>query len=78
MRATSFTNRPRILVGRPKPCTQQLITGEDVQGQIAVAVVIAVEESLRLMAVQRDVRGIQIERDLGRWRGMRFQVEIDQ
>ena len=55
----------RILVGRPEPRAQQLVTGKDVQRQIAVAVVIAVEEPLRLMAVQRDIGGIQIQHDLG-------------
>ena len=56
--------RRRILVGRPEPRAQQLIAGEDVQRQIAVAVVVAVEEALRLMAVERDVGRVQIEHDL--------------
>src|ERR1035438_7106049 len=45
----------RVLVGRPEPRTQQLVTREDIQRQIAVAVVVAMEETLRLMAVDRDV-----------------------
>jgi hypothetical protein len=38
-----------------------LIAGEDVQRQIAVAVVIAVKEALRLMAVDGNVGGVQID-----------------
>ena len=64
------TARSRILVGRPQPRTQQLVTGEDIQRQIAVAVVVAVEEPLRLMAVERDVGGVQVEHDL-RWAARR-------
>jgi hypothetical protein len=45
----------RILVGWPEPRSQQLVAREDVQGQITVAVAIAMEEALRLMAVERDV-----------------------
>ena len=64
--AAHFFNRTgsRVLVGRPQPRTQQLVAGEDVQRQIAVAVVVAVEEALRLMAVERDVGRVQIEHDL--------------
>jgi len=47
-------------------------------GQIAVAVVIAVEEALRLMAVDGDVGGVQIEHDLFRRRGLRLQIDIHQ
>ena len=57
--------RSRILVGRPQPRAQQLVAGEDVQRQIAVAVVVAMEEALRLMAVERDVGGVQVQHDLG-------------
>ena len=67
-----------MLVGRPQPRTQQQVAGENVQRQIAVAVVVAVEEPFRLMAVNRDVGGVQVEHDLGRGRGVRFQVEVNQ
>jgi hypothetical protein len=43
---------------------------EHIERQIAVAVVIAVEETLFLMPVQRVVGGVEIERNLrrrGRW-----------
>ena len=40
-----------VLVGRPQTRAQQLVAGEDIQRQIAVAAVVAVEETLRLMAV---------------------------
>ena len=68
----------RVLVGRPQPRAQQLIAGEDVQRQVTVAVVVAVEEALRLMAVERDVGRIQIKHDLFRRRSVRLQIEIDQ
>jgi hypothetical protein len=38
-----------------------------VQRQIAVVGVVAVEEALRLVPVERDVGGIQIEHDLSGW-----------
>jgi hypothetical protein len=68
----------RILIGRPQPCTQQLVAGEDVQRQIAVAVVVAVEEALRLMAIQRDVGRIQVKHDLIGCRRMRFDIEVSE
>ena len=68
----------RILVGRPQPSAQQLVAGEDIQRQIAVAVVVAVEEALRLMAVKRDIGGVQIEHDLARRRGVRLNEKIRQ
>jgi hypothetical protein len=58
----------RILVGRSEAGAQQLITGENIMRQIAVAVVIAMEEALRLMTIERDVSGVQIEHDLV-WHG---------
>ena len=51
---------------------------EDVERQIAVAVVVAVEEAAFLMAVQRIVGRIEIEHDLfGRF-AMRIEKQIDQ
>ena len=50
---------------------------EDVQRQIAVAVVIAVKEAALLMAVQRIVGGVEIEGDLWRWRRMGIEKQVD-
>jgi predicted ATP-dependent protease len=55
-----------ILVGRPQARAQQLVAREDIQRQIAVAAVVAVEEALRLMAVKRNVGGVQVQHDLFR------------
>ncbi len=62
-----------IDVGAPQLRRQQMAAAEDVQRQIAVAVVVAVEEAAFLMAVQRIVGGIEVERDLRRrpWHGRR-------
>ena len=63
-------------VGRPEPRAQQLIAGEDVERQVAVAVVVAMEEPLRLMAVERDVGCIQIEHDLVGRLGVRLDEQV--
>ena len=78
--AACFLNRTRgrILVGRTEPCTEQLVAGEDIQRQITVAVVVAMEEPLRLMAGQRDVGRIQIKHHLAGHDGMRLDVEVYQ
>ncbi len=79
MRLTSSTEPAAASwLDRPEPRAQQLVAGENVQRQIAVAVVIAMKEPLRLMAVERDVGRVQIEHDLLRRRGVRFQVEVRQ
>jgi len=65
-----------VHIRRPQPRAQQLIAGEDVQGQVAVAVVVAVKKPLRLMAVERDVGRIQIEHDLLRRRSVRLDEQI--
>ena len=85
------TTRSRIPVGRTQPRTQQLVACEDIQRQVAVAVVVAVpphgrrpvrgdpgEEPLRLMAVERDVGGVQVEHDLGGRRVVRLDEKIRQ
>ena len=50
---------------------------EDVQRQIAIAVIIAVKEAPFLMAVQRVVGGVEVENDLLGRLPMRFQEQID-
>ena len=65
-------------VRAPQLGRQQMAAAEHVERQVAVAVVIAVEEPAFLMAVQRIVRGIEIEDDLLRRLPMRVQEQIDE
>ena len=65
-------------VGPAQLGRQQMPAAEDVERQIAVAVVVAVEEAAFLMPVQRIVGGVEIEDDLRRRRGMRVEEEIDE
>ena len=53
-----------------------MLAGEDIERQVAVAVVVAMKEPLRLMAVERDVGRIQIEHDLVRHGGVRLDKQI--
>ena len=53
-----------------------MVAAEGVERQIAVAVVIAVEEPPLLVPVQGVVRGVQVEDDLLRWLGVRFQEQV--
>ena len=68
----------RIQVGAPQLGEEQMAAAEHVERQIAVAVVIAVEEPPLLLAVQRIIRRIEVENDpFGRSR-MRLQEQVDQ
>ena len=51
-------------VRRPEPGRQQMPAAEHIERQIAVAVVIAVEEPALLMAMQRVLGGVEVENDL--------------
>jgi hypothetical protein len=51
---------------------------EDVERQIAVAAVVAVEEPAFLLAVERIVRGVEVEHDLLRSAFVRFEEELDE
>ena len=51
---------------------------EDVERQVAVAVVVAVEEPAFLLPVQRIIGGIEIERDLRRGFGVGIKEQIDE
>jgi hypothetical protein len=65
-------------VGAPGLGGQQVAAAEDVQRQMAVAVVVAMEEAPFLVAVERIVRGIEIEDDpLGRPR-LSLQEQADE
>ena len=65
-------------IGAPQLGRQQMPAAEDVERQVAVAVVIAVEEPAFLMAMQRIVGRIEIEHDLP-WRlRVRLEEQIDE
>jgi len=65
-------------VGTPLPRQQHVPAAEHVERQIAVPVVVAVEEAAFLAAVQRDVGIVEIEHDLPRRALMRLEEKIDQ
>ena len=67
-----------IDVGASELGRQQVPAAEDVQRQIAVALVIAMEEPAFLMAVHQIVGGIQVEHDLPRRPGVRLDEQIHQ
>ena len=57
--------------------SQQIPASEDIERQIAVAVVIAEGEAPLLMPVQRVVGGVQVENNLPRRAPVRLQKQID-
>ena len=65
-------------VRAPQPGGQQVVAAENVERQVAVAIVVAMEETPLLMAVDRIVRGVQVERDPRRWLGMGVQEQVDE
>ena len=65
-------------VRRPELGRQQMPAAEHVQRQIAVTVVVAVEEPALLMAVQRIVGGVEVERDLFGRPDVRLEEEVDE
>ena len=67
--------RAGVDVGGAQLGRQQMPAAEHVQRQIAVAVVIAVEEAPLLMPVQRVVGGVEIEDDLLRRSLVRLQEQ---
>src|SRR5437763_17062700 len=64
-------------VGRAQFGGQQMPAAEHIERQIAVVVVIAVEETLFLMPVQRVVGGVEIESDLRRRSQMGIEKQVD-
>ena len=66
IRSSSSTLPAEHPIRRPQLGAQQMLAAEDVQRQIAVIIVVAVEEPPFLVAVQRIVRGIQVQDDLAR------------
>jgi hypothetical protein len=62
----------------PLPGQQQVATAEHVERQVAVLVIIAVEEAAFLPAVKRNVGVVEIEHDLA-WRTLvRLEIKLDQ
>jgi hypothetical protein len=57
---------------------QQVPTAEDVQRQIAIAIVIAMEEPAFLLPVQGIIGGIEIKRDLCRGLGVGIEEQVDE
>jgi hypothetical protein len=70
--------RRRVDVGGPQLRRQQVATAEDVERQIAVATIVAVEEPPFLPAVHRIVGGVEIEDDLLGGRLVRLQEQRDE
>ena len=65
-------------VGAPELGRQQVAAAEDVERQVAVAVVVAVEEPPLLVAVQRVVGGVEVEHDLLRRPVVGVEEEVDE
>ena len=65
-------------VRAPLAGQQQVPTAEHVERQVAVLIVIAVEEPAFLCAVQRNVGVVEIQHDLARCTLMRIKEQIDQ
>ena len=65
-------------VGAPELRREQVATAEDVKRQVAVAVVVTVEEAAFLVAVQRIVGGVEGKDDLLRRFGMRVEKKVDE
>ena len=65
--------RRGVDVRAPELRRQQMPTAEDVERQVTPAVVVAVEESALLMAVQGIVGGVAVENDLLGRRAIRIQ-----
>ena len=55
-----------------------MLAAEDVERQVAIAVIVAVEEPLFLVAVERQIGGIENEHDLPGWVGEGFKEQVDQ
>ena len=79
MRATSST-APALasMFERPELGRQQMPAAEHVKRQVAVAIIVAVEEPAFLMAVQRIVGGVEVEDDLLGRPVVRLEEEVDE
>ena len=63
-------------VRAPQFCRQEMPAAEDIERQVAVTVVVAVEEPALLVAVQRIVGGVEVENDLLGRLAIRVQEDI--
>ena len=68
----------RVPLRLPQARTQKLISAEDVQRQVALAVIVAVGEAPFLFPMQGKVGGVHIQHDFLRRRGVGFQEHLDQ
>ena len=75
-----FLDRPGAGVDArpPQLGDQQMVTAEDIERQVAVAAIVAVEEPALLRAVQRVVSRIQVEHDLLGRRPVRVEEQLDE
>jgi site-specific DNA recombinase len=69
--------RARVLVRLAQARHEQVATAEEVQRQVAVLAVVAVEEAPLLVAVHRIVRGVGVDDDSPRGRIVRLQHQLD-
>ena len=78
--APDFFERPRrgADIGRPQARTQQLVPGENIERQVAIVSVVAVEKAPFLVAVQRVAGGVEIEHDALGLAGLGWDVERGQ
>jgi len=68
----------RIAIRRPQPRAEQMLARKDVERQITIVAAVAVKEAPFLHAMDRIIRRIEIEDDLGRWRGVRLDEHVDE
>src|SRR4051794_27543317 len=62
-------------VGAPQLGAEEMTAAEDVERQVAIAVVVAMEEAALLMPVQRVIGGVKVEDDLPRRCAVRLQEQ---
>ena len=67
-----------ILIRGAQPCAQQMFSAEDVQRQVAVAPVVAVEKPTLLVTVQRIIGRIQVQPNLSRRLAIRLHEYLHQ
>lgn len=65
-------------VGAPQPHSQQVLPAKDIQRQVTVFVIVAVNEAALLTAMQFHIGIVDIQDNFGGRRGVRFQEQIDQ
>src|SRR6266571_9441372 len=63
--------RGSIAVGRTQTRTQQMLPAKNVERQIAIVVVVPMEEAAFLVSVQRHIGRVEIENDFFRSLGVR-------